>query len=79
MLSKADVLHRFPSRSLRDGTVEDEPFDGCNFCWLSVTRDEARRYFPRAFTADDPCQVLELWRDDGTWSGAPSGSAYYYM
>lgn len=79
MLAKADTLRRFPSRDERDGIVEDEAFDGSGFHWLSVTRDEARRYFPHAFTADDPCQVLELWRDDGTWSGAPSGSVYSYM
>ena len=60
---------RFTSKSARDEFVSDEVFDG-SYHREAVTRDEARRHFPEAFSLKDfhdGCEVLDSrdWEVEG--------------
>ena len=78
-MSVGDALFRFAAREERDRKVDDEPFDGSNYHWSSVTRAEARRLFPRAFADLENRDLLfERW-EDGQWMDRPTGGGYRYM
>ena len=76
-MSIGDALFRFATREERDRKVES--FDGSDYHWSSVTRDEARRWFPRAFADLENRDLLfERW-EYSQWTGRPTGGGYGYM
>ena len=81
-MSKCDTLYRFERRADRDETVNGETFDGQNYHWRAITRNEARAYFPAAFRADAWTGEPAAWIKDGDrdrYDGAPTGGEYAYM
>ena len=80
-MSKDDTLHRFETRAKRDAYTDGEQFNGSCYHRETVTREEARRLFPRAFAAlgwtnSGPD---ETWSESGTWQASPTGGSYEYM
>lgn len=79
--SSGDTLYRFETKAERDDKVRNEPWDGSNYHWIAVTKDEARRWFPRAFANLDWFNSdvhTEVW-DSNMWCAAPTGGEYAYL
>jgi hypothetical protein len=90
VFSHGDRLYRFTTRAARDTVVDNEAFgmtfDGSNFHWDTITREQARHWYPDAFRTfdDNPFDVYSGWTPaekigGEMWTSSATGGEYRYF